>query len=86
MSAIIFCIAAVFYVLAWIYIRQLVREVNRESTTHVSMFRWNKGWSRHRTLFPDSRVRQRIVGCLTLTAILGLIALAIEARLMFLRL
>ena len=27
-SVIFFCIAAIFYVLAWAYIRQLVRDVN----------------------------------------------------------
>src|ERR1035441_4637949 len=43
------------------------------------------GWSRHRALFPDSRVRQRLVGCFALTVTLGLIAFAIEVRLMLLR-
>jgi len=86
-SVIIFCIAAIFYVLAWVYIRQLLRDVNSDPTgQHISLWRWHKGWSRHRSLFPNSPVRQRLVGCIALTATLGLIAFAIEARLMLLRL
>jgi hypothetical protein len=37
-SVIFFCIAAIFYVLAWVYVRQLVRDVNSEPTGHpISM-------------------------------------------------
>jgi len=86
-SIILFCIAAIFYVLAWVYIRQLVRDVNGESAgQQISVWRWQKGWSRHRTLFPNSPVRQRIVGCVALTVTLGLLAFAIESRFMLLRL
>ncbi len=41
--------------------------------------------SRHRALFPNSRVRQRLAGCIALTVTFGLIAFAIEVRLMLLR-
>jgi hypothetical protein len=86
-SVILFSIAATFYVLAWVCIRQLVRDVNGEPTgQRVSLCRWHKGWSRHRALFPNSRVRQRLVGCMALTVALALIAFAIEVRLMLLRL
>ena len=86
-SVIFFSIAAIFYVLAWVYIRQLVRDVNSEPTgQHISVWRWHNGWSRHRALFPNSPVRQRLVGCMALTVTLARIAFAIEARLMLLRL
>jgi hypothetical protein len=79
-----FCVAAIFYLLTWVYIRRLVRDVNSEpSGQHVSLLRWRNGWSRHRTLFPCSIVRQRLVACIALTVTFGLIAFAIEARLMF---
>jgi hypothetical protein len=85
-SVVFFCIAALFYGFTWVYIRQLVREVNSEpSGRRISVWRWRKGWSRHRALFPDSRVRQRLVGCIVLTVALGLIAFAIEVRLILLR-
>ena len=85
-SVVFFCSAALFYVFTWVYIRQLVREGNSEPTgQRVSLWRWHKGWSRHRALFPDSRVRQRLAGCIALTVTLGLIAFAIEVRLMLLR-
>ena len=85
-SVILFCIASIFYVLACVYIRQLVRDVNSVPTgQHISLWRWHKGWSRHRALFPNSRVRQRLVGCMALTVTLALVVFAIEARLMLLR-
>jgi hypothetical protein len=85
-SIVLFCIAALFYVFTWVYIRQFVRDVNSEPTgQRISLWRWRKGWSRHRDLFPDSRVRQRLVGCVALTATFALIAFVIEARHMFLR-
>jgi hypothetical protein len=66
-SVAFFCIAALFYVFTWVYIRQLVREVNSEpSGRHIS-------------------VRQRLAGCIALTVTLGLIAFAIEVRLILLR-
>jgi hypothetical protein len=84
---IFFCVAAIFYVVAWIYIRQLVRDVNSEPTgQYISLWRWHKGWSRHRALFPKSAVRQRLVDCMALTVTFALIAFAIEARQMLLRL
>jgi len=86
-SNIFFCLAAIFYVVVWVYIRQLVRDVNGDSTgQHISLWRWHKGWSRHRALFPNSVVRLRIVGCMVLTVAFALIAFAIEARQMLLRL
>jgi hypothetical protein len=85
-SVIFFCIAAIFYVVAWVYIRQLVRDVNSKPTEQrISLWRWHKGWSRHRALFPNSVVRQRLVGCMALTVTFALIAFAIEARQMLLR-
>ena len=85
-SVIFLCIAAIFYVLVWVDIRQLLRDVNREPTgQHISLWRWHKGWSRHRALFPDSRLRQRLAGNMALTVILALMAFAMEARLMLLR-
>ncbi len=85
-SAVIFSISAVFYVLTWVYIRQLVRDVNLDATApRVSLWRWNKGWGRHRTQFPGSPVRKRIVECIALAVALGLIAFVIEVRRMFIR-
>ena len=67
-----FCVAAIFYLLTWVYIRRLVRDVNSEpSGQHVSLLRWRNGWSRHRTLFPCSIVRQRLVACIALTVTFG---------------
>jgi len=86
-SIIFFCLAAIFYVAALVFIRQLVRDVNSEPTgQHISLWRWRKGWSRHRALFPNSIVRQRLVGCIALTVVFAIIAFAIEARQMLLRL
>ena len=85
-SLIIFAVPAVFYVLAWVYIRQLVRDVNSAATdSRVSLWKWHRGWKRHRTLFPASVVRKRISGCIGLTVALGLIAFGIEARHLFYR-
>ena len=79
-AQIIFTVALIPYVLAWVYIRQLVREVNSDVTgPHVSMWWWwLKGWRLHQTRFPVSRVRKRIVGCMALTVGLGLTAFGIE--------
>jgi hypothetical protein len=86
-SLVLFCVAAIFYVLTWVYIRQLVRAVNSEpSAKLVSLWRWHKGWKRHRALFPTSVVRQRLIAWMALTITFGLIAFAIQARLMLLRL
>jgi len=80
-SLVFFCVAAVFYLLTWVYIRQLVRDVNSDpSAKPVSLLWWHKGWNRHRVLFPASVVRQRLIGCVALTLIFGLIAFAIQAR------
>jgi hypothetical protein len=87
LSVIFVCIAAIFYVVAWVYIRRLVRDVNSEPNgQHIPIWRWHKGWSRHRALFPNSAVRQRLVGCMALTVIFALIAFGIEAHQMLLRL
>jgi hypothetical protein len=85
-SIIFFCLAAIFYMVALAYIRQLVRDVNGElNGPHISLWRWHKGWSRHRALFPNSAVRQRLIGCMALTVTFALIAFAIEVRQMLLR-
>ena len=85
-SLVIFGIAAIFYILTWVYVRQLIREVNADPTApHVSMWRWHKGWNRHRTRFPSSPVRRRILACIALTVIFGLVAFGIEVRQMLLR-
>jgi hypothetical protein len=86
-TVVLFCVAAIFYLLTWVYIRQLVRDVNSEpSAKLLSVCRWHKGWKRHRALFPTSVVRQRLIACMALTVTFGLIAFAIQARLMLLRL
>jgi hypothetical protein len=83
-STILFGLAIVFYLCSWTYIRQLVREVNAKSTgNRVSIWRWHKGWRRHRELFPGSQVRQRIVASFALTVAFGLGAFCIEARSLF---
>jgi hypothetical protein len=80
-AGIIFTVALIPYVLTWFYIRQLVREVNTDATgPHVSMWWWLNGWRLHQRLFPTSRVRKRIIGCIALTVGLGLIAFGIEVR------
>ena len=85
-SAIFFSVAFVFYLVTWVYIRQLVRDVNGDATgPHVSIWRWIKAWCRHRLLFPTSSVRKRLATCIGLTVIFGLIGFVIQARLMSLR-
>jgi len=85
-SAIFFCGGVIFYGLSWVYVWRLVHDVNGEATgQHISLWRWHKGWSRHRFLFPNSGVRKRLAGCMALTVTLALIAFAIEARSMLLR-
>ncbi len=85
-AATIFSIALVPYILTWHYINQLVKDVN--STEHpkkISVWRWHKGWRLHAQFFPVSSVRLRLVLCIALTTVLGLAALAIEARNLFLQ-
>jgi len=84
-SIVLFSVAAIFYLLTWVYIRQLVRDVNSDrSAKLVSLWRWHNGWKRHRALFPNSEVRQRLIACVALTVTFGLIAFAIQARMMLL--
>jgi hypothetical protein len=79
--AIIFSVAFVFYILTWKYILQMVREVNANAIGNkVSIWRWQKGWRRHKQSFPASSVRQRLAGCIALTAVLGLVAFGIEVQ------
>jgi hypothetical protein len=80
-AAIIFSVALVPYVLAWKYIRQLVRDVNARATgNRVSIWWWHEGWRLHSQFFPTSSVRLCIVACIALTAGLGLVAFCIEAQ------
>jgi hypothetical protein len=80
-STIIFGVASVFYILAWKYIRQLVRDVNSKVTgNRISIWRWQKGWRMHRQFFPMSAVRRRIVTFIALTVGLGLVAFCINTR------
>ena len=86
-ALVIFSIAAIVYVLTWVYIRQFIRDVNTDLTTpHVSVWNWTKGWHRHRIQFPDSPVRKRILTCIAATVTLGLVAFVIQARYMFFKL
>ena len=86
-SLILFAIALVFYLLTWKYIRQLVREVNRDPTVQrVSIWSWHKGWKVHRRIFPTSSVRTRLLTTIAVTVGLALIAFCIEARNMVARL
>lgn len=85
--SLILSIALVFYLLAWKYILQLVREVNRDSTVQrVSIWSWHKGWKVHRRLFPTSSVRMRLLASIAVTVGLALIAFCVEARKMVARL
>jgi len=80
-GAVIFGVAFVFYILAWKYIRQLLREVNARMTENrVSIWGWHKGWRMHRQFFPESSVRLRIAAYIALTVGFGLFAFCIEAR------
>jgi energy-coupling factor transporter transmembrane protein EcfT len=86
-SIIIFAIAAIFYCLTWVYIRQLVRDVNANpGQKRVSLWWWLSGWKRHRSLYPASAVRARILACISTTAALLLVVFVIEVRHMFARL
>jgi hypothetical protein len=86
-SIIIFSVAAVFYVMAWVYIRRLVRDVNASpGQKPVSLWWWLSGWKPHRTLYPASGVRKRVLGCISAAVALGLVVFVIEARHMFTRL
>jgi hypothetical protein len=79
--AIIFSVALVFYVLAWKYIIQMVREVNANAIgKRVSLWRWQKGWKIHKQSFPASPVRLRLAASIVLTACLGLVAFCIEVH------
>jgi hypothetical protein len=83
-SIIIFTVAAAFYGLTWVYICQLVRGVNAHpGQKRVSVWWWLSGWKRHRSLYPASVVRKRLLGCIASTVVLGLVALVIEVRHMF---
>jgi hypothetical protein len=83
-SLILASIALVFYLLTWKYILQLVREVNHGSPVpRVSMWWWHKGWKAHRTLFPASPVRTRLLACIAITLGLGLVVFCVEARNLF---
>jgi hypothetical protein len=83
-AAVIFSLALVPYILAWKYIRQLVRDVNGRATANrMSIWWWHKGWRMHSQLFPMSSVRLRIVTCFALAAGLGLVAFCIAARNLF---
>jgi hypothetical protein len=83
LAEIIFTTAFIPYLLAWLYIRQLVREVNGDGAIipRVSIWSWwPRGWRLHKTLFPVSRVRTLIIVCVALTVALGLIAFGIEVQ------
>ena len=85
-SIIIFTIAAAFYALAWVYIRRLVRDVNASpGEKPVSLWWWLSGWKPHRSLYPASAVRKRILGCISAAVALLLVVFVIEARQMFMR-
>jgi hypothetical protein len=80
-SLIAFDAALVFYALTWLFIRQLVRDVNADATNQrVSLWKWHKGWKTHRLLFPVSETRTRILGCIGLTALLMLVSFGIEVH------
>jgi hypothetical protein len=80
-SAILFSVAIAFYILAWKYIHQMVREVNANAVgSKVSMWRWEKGWRIHKQSFPSSLVRRRLAACMALTAVFGLVAFSIEVH------
>jgi len=80
-SAVIFSVAAIFYLLSWKYIRQLIREVNsRDTKSRVSIWWWQRGWKMHTQFFPRSAVRGHIAFCIALTAGLVLVAFCIEVR------
>ena len=85
-SIIIFAIAAIFYCLTWVYIRQLIRDVNANPGKRVSLWWWLSVWKRHRSLYPASAVRKHIVGCIGITVALCLIVFVIEAQRGFARL
>jgi hypothetical protein len=79
--AIIFGVALVFYILTWKFIPQMVREVNTNAIGNkVSIWRWQKGWRRHKQSFPSSPVRLRLATCIALTVGLGLAAFCIEVQ------
>ena len=80
-SAILFSVTFAFYILAWKFIFQMVREVNASAIgSKVSMWRWEKGWRIHKRSFPTSSVRQRLAVCIALTVALGLMAFGIEVH------
>ena len=80
-SVIIVSAELVPYILAWKYIRHLVRDVNaRGAANKVSIWRWHEGWRMHSQFFPASSVRLCIVTCIVLSAALGLVAVWIEVR------
>jgi hypothetical protein len=80
-SSIFGSIALVFYLLTWKYILQLVHEVNHDSPMHmVSMWWWHKGWKIHKTLFPASPVRTRLLACIVITVGFGLAFFCVESR------
>lgn len=71
-----FSIGAVFYCIAWIYIRRLIHDVNSDpAAPHTSMWRWwPKGWRIHQDRFPNSPVRTRVFISIALSVAFGLSA------------
>jgi hypothetical protein len=61
-------------------------ELNHGSPEHrVSMRWWHKGWEVHKTLFPCSPVRTRLLACIAVSVGLGLVVFCVEARNLFKR-
>jgi hypothetical protein len=58
----LFLIAAVYYLKTWRSIRQLVAEVNENSSkVRYSWFWWMPAWKVHAKAYPSSRLRRTIV-------------------------
>jgi hypothetical protein len=58
--------------------------VNNGSPVHrISMWWWHKGWNVHKTFFPASPVRTRLLACIAVTVGLGLVVFCVEARNLF---
>lgn len=73
----VFLVALIFYVMTWREIWQLVDETRKlESCTNFNRFWWTPAWRVHRTAYPESRLRRRIVVRFLLTFGVMMIAMA----------
>lgn len=77
---VLFSIAIASYLFTVACVVQLVGQVNQGSPQHkVSIWTWPRGWKIHKTLFPASSLRTRLLVGMSVTVGLGLLVFIIKA-------